>query len=87
MERNKPFIDRDSAYSAESITTPVKSLSILLASSSQFRFRTFQRTRAGFRCMTATWDREAFGDVSFCHCIFERFTYLRTDFPGRQKLK
>lgn len=46
VERNKPVIARDSAYSAKSITMPVNLLSILLASSSQFRFRTFQRTKA-----------------------------------------
>lgn len=56
MERNKPVIAWDSGYSAKSITTPVNSLSIVVASSSQFRYRTFQRTRTGFRCVTATWD-------------------------------
>lgn len=82
MQRNKPVIARDSAYSAKSTTMPVKSLSTLLASSSQFKFRTFQRTRAGFKCMTATWDRETFGDVSYWHCILERVTYPRKDFQG-----
>lgn len=82
MRRNKPVIARDSAYSAKSTTMPVKSLSTLLAPSSHFGFSTFQRTGAGFKCMTATWDRGAVGSASYWHCFLERLSYAR-----RQELK
>lgn len=33
-----------------------------------------------------TWDREAFRDVSFWHCMFELIAYVRTDFPDGGEL-
>lgn len=76
MERNKPVIAWDSAYPAKSITTPVNLLSILLASSSQFRIWTFHRTRAGQPPGTKK-PLEMSVSTELCD------SYLTTDFPGR----